>query len=70
MNKNMKLVEKSLDTINPEWEIFLVASMSENGFEYDTFKKRRGPEAEEDMAALLALVHSATLKDLKEFLPE
>ncbi len=70
MNKNMKLVEKSLDTINPEWEIFLVASMSENGFEYDTFKKGRGPEAEEDMAALLALVHSATLKDLKDFLPE
>lgn len=70
MNKNIKLVEKSLDTINPEWEAFLVASMSKNGFEYDIFKKGSGPESKEDMAALLALVHSATLKDLKDFLPE
>ena len=39
MNKNMQLVEKSLDTIVPEWETVLVASITDNGFEYDIFNK-------------------------------
>ena len=70
MNENIKLVEKSLDTINPEWEMFLVASVGENGFEYDTFSKNFSSESEENMAAFLSLVNSSTIKDLETLFPE
>jgi len=70
MNENIKLVEKSLDTINPKWEMFLVASVGENGFEYDTFSKKFSPDPEENMAAFLALVNASTIKDLENLFPE
>ena len=70
MNKKIELVEKSLDTINPEWEVFLVASMGENGFEYDTFSRGFNPNIEEEMASFLALVNASTMKDLDDYFPE
>ena len=70
MNENIKLVERSLDTINPEWEMFLVASVGENGFEYDTFSKNFSFESEENMAAFLSLVNASTIKDLENLFPE
>ena len=65
MNENIKLVEKSLDTINPEWEMFLVASVGKNGFEYDTFSKNFSSESE-----FLSLVNASTIKDLENLFPE
>ena len=62
MNKNLQLVEKSLDTINPGWNVTLVASFTEDGFEYDLFTK----EPEEEFMAFLALVSSVTLQELEE----
>ena len=70
MNRNIQLVEKSLDTINPEWEVFLVASMGENGFEYDTFSRGFSPDLEDQMSCFLALVNASTMKDLDDFFPE
>ena len=70
MNRNIQLVEKSLDTINPEWEVFLVASMGENGFEYDTFSRGLSPDLEDQMSCFLALVNASTMKDLDDFFSE
>tara|TARA_R100001015_G_scaffold13800_1_gene6208 strand:+ start:922 stop:1134 length:213 start_codon:yes stop_codon:yes gene_type:complete len=70
MNKNIELVEKSLDTINPEWEVFLVASMGKNGFEFDTFSRGFSPDLEYQMSCFLALVNASTMKDLDDFFPE
>ena len=70
MNGNIQLVEKSLDTINPEWEVFLVASMGKNGFEYDTFSRGFDPDLEDQMSCFLALVNASAMKDLNDFFPE
>ena len=55
MNRNIQLVEKSLDTINPEWEVFLVASMGKNGFEYDTFSRGFDPDLEDQMSCFFSI---------------
>ena len=39
MNNNLDLVHKSLDTITPGWQSVLVATVTEDGFEYDIFNK-------------------------------
>jgi|10_taG_2_1085330.scaffolds.fasta_scaffold64662_1 hypothetical protein len=62
MNENIELVEKSLETISPEWNVMLVASITEDGFEYDLFSKG----ANEEVVALLAMVNTVTLAELKE----
>lgn len=70
MNRNIELVEKSLDTINPEWEVFLIASIGENGFEYDTFSRVSGYASDEEMASLLAFVTAVTTRDLEDYMSE
>ena len=67
MNRNIELVEKSLDTINPKWEVFLIASAGKNGLEYDTFS-RVFDDSDEQMVSLLAFVHTVTAKDLENFM--
>ena len=67
MNRNIELVEKSLDTINPKWEVFLIASAGKNGLEYDTFS-RVFDDSDEQMVSLLAFVHTLTAKDLENFM--
>ena len=62
MNRNIQLVEKSLDTISPEWKVMLVASFTKDGFEYDLFAK----SSDEEVVALLAMVNAVTLKELEE----
>ena len=62
MNRNIQLVEKSLDTISPEWKVMLVASFTEDGFEYDLFAKGE----DDEVVALLAMVNAVTLKELEE----
>ena len=52
MNKNMQLVQKSLDTIVPEWETVMVASITDNGFEYDIFNKVDSPYSGGDSLAI------------------
>ena len=39
MNNNPDLVHKCLDTITPGWQAVLVATVTEDGFEYDVFNK-------------------------------
>lgn len=70
MNRNIELVEKSLDTINPEWEVFLIASVGENGLEYDTFSKLSGYSHDEEMSYLLAFVNTLTARDLEDYMSE
>jgi hypothetical protein len=65
MNKNMQLVEKSLDTIVPEWETVLVASITDNGFEYDIFNKVDSEHFQENLAVLLALVAKKSQQELQ-----
>lgn len=67
MNRNIELVEKSLDTINPKWEVFLIASAGKNGLEYDTFS-RVFDDSDEQMVSLLAFVNTLTAKDLENFM--
>ena len=62
MNGNIQLVEKSLDTISPEWNVMLVASLTEDGFEYDLFSK----ESDEEVVTLLAMVNAVTLTELED----
>jgi len=61
MNENIELVEKSLDTISPEWNVMLVASITEDGFEYDLFSKG----SNEEVVTLLAMVNTVTLAELE-----
>ena len=68
MNRNIELVEKSLDTINPKWEVLLIASAGKNGLEYDTFSRVSGYDSDEQMVSLLAFVHTVTAKDLENFM--
>jgi hypothetical protein len=70
MNRNIELVEKSLDTINPEWEVFLIASAGENGLEYDTFSRVSGYNSDEEIASLLAFVNTLTARDLEDLMSE
>ena len=65
MNKNMQLVEKSLDTIVPEWETVMVASITDNGFEYDIFNKVDSDNFQENLAVLLALVAKKSQQELQ-----
>jgi len=65
MNKNMQLVEKSLDTIVPEWETVMVASITDNGFEYDIFNKVDNDHFQENLAVLLALVAKKSQQELQ-----
>tara|TARA_R100001463_G_scaffold22131_4_gene53119 strand:+ start:835 stop:1053 length:219 start_codon:yes stop_codon:yes gene_type:complete len=65
MNKNMQLVEKSLDTIVPEWETVMVASITDNGFEYDIFNKMDNDHFQENLAVLLALVAKKSQQELQ-----
>jgi len=62
MNRNIQLVEKSLDTISPEWKVMLVASFTEDELEYDLFSKG----TDNEVVALLAMVNAVTLKELKD----
>lgn len=68
MNRNIELVEKSLDTINPKWEVFLIASAGKNGLEYDTFSRVSGYDSDKQMVSLLAFVNTLTAKDLENFM--
>jgi hypothetical protein len=61
MNRNIELVEKSLDTISPEWKVMLVASFTEDHFEYDLFSKG----TDDEVVALLAMINAVTLKELE-----
>tara|TARA_R100001510_G_scaffold17584_1_gene14924 strand:- start:9126 stop:9344 length:219 start_codon:yes stop_codon:yes gene_type:complete len=65
MNKNMQLVEKSLDTIVPEWETVMVASITDHGFEYDIFNKVDNDHFQENLAVLLALVAKKSQQELQ-----
>ena len=62
MNRNIELVEKSLDTISPGWKVMLVASFTESGFEYDLFSKG----TDDEVVALLAMINAVTLKELEK----
>ena len=62
MNRNIQLVEKSLDTISPEWKVMLVASFTEDELEYDLFSKG----TDNEVLALLAMVNAVTLKELED----
>jgi len=62
MNRNIQLVEKSLDTISPEWKVMLVASFTEDELEYDLFSKG----TDNEVVALLAMVNAVTLKELED----
>ena len=66
MNKNAQLVQKSLDTIVPDWETVMVASITEHGFEYDIFNKTDVENYQENLAVLLALVAKKSQQELKE----
>jgi hypothetical protein len=61
MNENLELVEKSLDTIYPNWDTVLVATITEDGFEYDLFAKGE----DDEVVALLAMVNAVTLNELE-----
>lgn len=61
MNKNLELVQKSLDTIYPSWDTVLVATITEDGFEYDLFSHGK----EDNVVALLAMINAVTLKELE-----
>ena len=64
MNRNLALVEKSLDTISPGWQALLVATVTEQGFEYDVFNKVEEDHAQENLAVLLALVAKKSQQEL------
>jgi|TARA_R110000744_G_scaffold42856_1_gene96355 hypothetical protein len=64
MNRNLALVEKSLDTISPGWQAVLVATVTEEGFEYDVFNKVEEDHAQENLAVLLALVAKKSQQEL------
>ncbi len=64
MNRNLALVEKSLDTISPGWQAVLVATVTEQGFEYDVFNKVEEDHAQENLAVLLALVTKKSQQEL------
>ena len=64
MNRNLALVEKSLDTISPGWQAVLVATVTEAGFEYDEFNKVEEDHAQENLAVLLALVAKKSQQEL------
>ena len=65
MNKNNQLVQRSLDTIVPDWQTVLVASITENGFEYDIFNKMDEEHFQENLAVLLALVAKKSQQELR-----
>tara|TARA_Y100000361_G_scaffold5455_1_gene4683 strand:+ start:110 stop:328 length:219 start_codon:yes stop_codon:yes gene_type:complete len=64
MNKNLELVYKSLDTINPDWKTALIANVTESGFEYDIFTKTDDEEEKENLAVMLALVAKKSIQEL------
>jgi len=66
MNKNFELVYKSLDTITPDWQTVLVATITENGFEYDIFNKMEEEHFQENLAVLLALVAKKSMQELEK----
>jgi Lhr-like helicase len=65
MNKNIQLVQRSLDTIVPDWETVMVASITEHGFEYDIFNKMDKEHFQENLAVLLALVAKKSQQELR-----
>lgn len=66
MNKNFELVQKSLDTITPGWNTVLVATITEDGFEYDVFNKMDEEYFQENLAVLLALVAKKSMQELSK----
>ena len=66
MNNNLDLVHKSLDTISPGWQAVLVATVTEDGFEYDVFNKMDEEHFQENLAVLLALVAKKSLQELEQ----
>jgi Lhr-like helicase len=66
MNKNFELVHKSLDTITPDWQTVLVATVTESGFEYDIFNKMEEDHFQENLAVLLALVAKKSMQELSK----
>lgn len=66
MNKNLELVQKSLDTISPGWQTVLVATVTDNGFEYDVFNKIEEDHSQENLAVLLALVTKNSQQELEQ----
>ena len=65
MNRNIELVQKSLDTISPEWQTVMIAVVDENGFEYDIFNKMDESDFKENLAVLLALVAKKSMVELQ-----
>ena len=65
MNKNFELVYKSLDTITPDWQTVLVATITESGFEYDIVNKMEEELFQENLAVLLALVSKKSMQELE-----
>lgn len=65
MNTNSQLVQRSLDTIVPDWQTVLVASITEHGFEYDIFNKVDEEHFQENLAVLLALVAKKSQQELR-----
>jgi|TARA_S200002703_G_C3707366_1_gene217282 hypothetical protein len=65
MNRNIELVQKSLDTISPEWQTVMIAVVDENGFEYDIFNKMEESDFKENLAVLLALVAKKSMVELQ-----
>tara|TARA_R110002167_G_scaffold247209_1_gene452782 strand:+ start:335 stop:553 length:219 start_codon:yes stop_codon:yes gene_type:complete len=66
MNNNLDLVHKCLDTITPGWQSVLVATVTEDGFEYDVFNKMDDEHFQENLAVLLALVAKKSMQELEE----
>jgi hypothetical protein len=66
MNRNIELVQKSLDTISPEWQTVMIAVVDENGFEYDIFNKMDESDFKENLAVLLALVAKKSMVELQK----
>tara|TARA_B100000900_G_C20585984_1_gene719560 strand:- start:2141 stop:2359 length:219 start_codon:yes stop_codon:yes gene_type:complete len=66
MNNNLDLVHKCLDTITPGWQSVLVATVTEDGFEYDIFNKMDEEHFQENLAVLLALVAKKSLQELEQ----
>tara|TARA_R100000664_G_C2719657_1_gene113574 strand:- start:96 stop:314 length:219 start_codon:yes stop_codon:yes gene_type:complete len=66
MNNNIDLVHKCLDTISPGWQSVLVATVTEDGFEYDLFNKMDEEHFQENLAVLLALVAKKSMQELEQ----
>jgi len=66
MNNNPDLVHKCLDTITPGWQCVLVATVTEDGFEYDVFNKMDEEHFQENLAVLLALVAKKSMQELEK----